>query len=253
MKYPQFLESFSGADPLHVAVVGASGGIGGAFVDVLAQQENVGKVYAFARCPVSYKNAKIVPYQLDIEDENSIKVATDCITAPLDIVIVTTGLLHNTNGVRPEKSIKDLDARILLKVFSINTIGVALIGKYFLPLLKTQDKSVFAALSARVGSITDNKLGGWYAYRASKAALNMVLKNFAIEFSRKPHCKGPVILGLQPGTVETSLSQPFRGQVAANDLKTPHECAQVLLEVINTATTTNSGAFLDWQGKTIPY
>jgi NAD(P)-dependent dehydrogenase (short-subunit alcohol dehydrogenase family) len=163
-------------------------------------------------------------------------------------VIVATGLLHDGELV-PEKSLRDLSAEKFLRLFEVNTILPALVGKYFLPKLNRENKSIFAALSARVGSISDNQLGGWYAYRASKAALNMIIKNAAIEIGRQN--KQAVIVGLHPGTVDSRLSKPFQSNVADGQLFTPAFSAQKLLEVLETLTQEKSGKCFAWDGQEI--
>ena len=165
-------------------------------------------------------------------------------------MIVTSGILHDGAALGPEKTWRHLDAEALGQVYRINTVGPALIGKHFLPLLAKDRKSLFAALSARVGSIGDNQLGGWHAYRASKAALNMILKNFAIELARKN--PDAICIGLHPGTTDTNLSKPFQGHVPSDKLFTPDYAAGRLLTVIDTATTEDSGDVLAWDGETIP-
>ena len=180
------LESF--ASGMNVAVIGASGGIGSALVSRLAQHPATAHVVACSRRDSTSVHAKLHHLHLDLEDEDTIVYAATHIQdelGSLDLVIVATGVLHEDEHLRPEKTWRALDAGNLARVYQINTIGPALIAKHFLPLLAKDRKSVFAALSARVGSIADNHLGGWHAYRASKAALNMLIKNFAIELQRE--------------------------------------------------------------------
>ena len=137
----------------------------------------------------------------------------------------------------------------MAKVISINTIGPSLVGRYFIPLLRKDAKSVIAFLSARVGSISDNKLGGWYSYRASKSALNQVVKNFSIELKRtNPKA---IVLALQPGTVDSNLSEPFKKNVAPDKLFTPEQSRELLTNVIESATTNDSGNLLAYDGETI--
>ena len=131
-----------------------------------------------------------------------------------DLIFVATGFLHNNDDIFPEKSIKDLSEEKLKKVFHINTIGPALIGKHFIPYLAKTNKSVFAFLSAKVGSISDNKIGGWYSYRSSKTALNQIIKNFSIEIKRSN--QNAIFVGLQPGTVKSNLSKPFQKNLTKN-------------------------------------
>jgi len=149
----------------------------------------------------------------------------------------------------PEKSFKQLQKETLQKTFLVNTIGPALCAKYFLPKLHHNKRAIFAALSARVGSISDNRLGGWYGYRASKAALNMIIKNLAIEYRRMN--QSGIVVGLHPGTVDTHLSKPYQGNVPNDKLFTPDQAAQYLHDVINKLKPEDSGGCFDWAGKAI--
>lgn len=236
---------------LNVAVVGVSGGLGQAFVEHFSTQPNVTKIHAFSRTQTEFGNDKVESHKMDIQSEQSIQEALDNIndTILFDIVVVATGFLHDEN-VSPEKNIRDLNIDNFREVFSVNTYGPALLAKYFLPRLQRDRKSIFACLSARVGSISDNRLGGWYAYRASKAALNMILKNAAIEMARR-HKKACVI-GLHPGTVDTLLSKPFQRQVQEGKLFTPEYSSACLLKVINDVTPEQSGKVFAWDGKEVP-
>ena len=167
-----------------------------------------------------------------------------------DLCIIATGLLQDKE-ITPEKNMKSLKTSSFNKSFLINTIGPALVAKHFIPLLRNDKKAVLAAISARVGSISDNKIGGWYAYRASKAALNMVIKCLSIEVSRKS--KNQIILGLHPGTVDTNLSKPFQKNVPKEKLFSSDFSALKLLNVINKATVNESGSLLAWDGSVISF
>ena len=137
------------------------------------------------------------------------------------------------------------------EVFNVNTIGPALLAKHFLPAMRKTGKTVFVALSARVGSIADNRLGGWVSYRASKAALNMVVKTIAVEQARqRPES---IVVSLHPGTVDTALSKPFSAGVSENSLFTPEYSAACLLKVIDGLNVTDSGGFFAWDGAGIEY
>ena len=164
--------------------------------------------------------------------------------------MVTTGVLHLGADIQPEKSLRDLSADKFHAIFAANTIFPALAAKHFLPLLHRDKRSVFAALSARVGSISDNRLGGWYAYRASKAALNMIIKNAAIEIERRH--KQAIVVGLHPGTVDSDLSKPFQSNVQQNKLFTPAFSAASLLDVVDRLTLDDSGKCFAWNGQEIP-
>jgi NAD(P)-dependent dehydrogenase (short-subunit alcohol dehydrogenase family) len=163
-------------------------------------------------------------------------------------VIVATGLLH-AQRVAPERSNSALDAAQLLRLYAVNAVGPALIAKHFLPLLPRAEPSVFAALSARVGSIGDNRLGGWHSYRASKAALNMLIRTMAIELKRtRPDA---ILVGLHPGTVDTKLSKPFQRGVPEGRLFTPDESAKHLLAVVDGLGPQDSGGVFAWDGTRI--
>jgi NAD(P)-dependent dehydrogenase (short-subunit alcohol dehydrogenase family) len=236
--------------PLNVAVIGASGGIGNAFTDLLTAQDKVKTVHALSRSGASFDHPKIKNGIIDITDEQSVASAAAGIETGLDLIILAAGFLHDEETL-PEKSLRDIDINNFEKVFARNTFGPALVAKHFLPLILKERKSVFAALSARVGSIGDNHLGGWYAYRASKAALNMLLRCCAIETARR--YKHAAIIGLHPGTVDTGLSKPFQGNVKPEKLFTPRQSAAYLLNVINTVTPEDSGAVFAWDGQRIEY
>lgn len=235
---------------LRIVVVGASGGIGTALVDKLVRSDQVGRVHALSRQGKSHPSPKVYNLTFDFTDEASIEAAAQALAkvGPLDVVIIATGLLQG-NGIAPEKNLRALSVEGFEKSFLINTIGPAMTARYFLPLMRRDGKAVFAALSARVGSISDNRIGGWYAYRSAKAALNMTLKTLSIEMGRR--FKQLVIIGLHPGTVDTDLSAPFQGNVPEGKLFTPQFSAEKLLTVIDQVTTEDSGNLLDWHGETV--
>ena len=244
------LNSFQ--DGLNAAVIGAAGGIGSALVGLLGDDERVSTVHALTRSPGYKVVGKIWNCPIDVTQEATIRNAAERVTAarPLDLVIVATGLLHN-EAISPEKSMRDLDAQTMAEVFAVNAIAPAMLAKHFLPRLRRRGKSVFAALSARVGSIGDNRLGGWTSYRASKAALNMALKTLAIEQARNR--PDSIIAALHPGTVDTPLSKPFQGRVKRGGLFIPGVAAGYLLEVIDNLEQGDSGGFFAWDGSTIEF
>jgi len=235
---------------LRCAVFGASGGIGAALVRLLAARSDVAQVHALARRPVE-ATAKIHPHTFDLEDEASIAAACASIGGPLDLVVVATGRLVRANGDGPEKSWRALNAHAMAEMFAINTIGPALIGKHCAPLLRKVGRPVFAAVSAKVGSIADNRLGGWHSYRASKAALNMIVRNFAIELGRTN--PAAIAVTLHPGTVDTPLSRPFQRNVQPERLFTPAQSAEYLMAVLEKVTPRDSGNLLSWDGTTLPF
>lgn len=225
----------------NIAVIGSSGGIGRAFVDILSKQYPNAILHSFSRTG---------DYKIDYSKEESMAEAANIAskTGPLDFVIVTNGMLHNQE-ITPEKSLKEVSREKFQQLFEANTIVPALISKHFLPHLNRDKPSIFAALSARVGSISDNELGGWYAYRASKSALNMIIKNAAIETGRRN--KNAIIVGLHPGTVDTDLSRPFHKNVPAEQLLTPHKSVEKLLDVLKSLSPSQSGKCFAWDGKEI--
>ena len=233
----------------NVAVVGATGAIGKAFVDYYSKDESVENVFAFSRKKINFENRKIKSFNLDIENQTSIEESAQNIKDySIDTIIVATGILHSEN-FGPEKSIREINYSTMAKVMAVNTIGPALIGRYFIPLLRKDIKTVLAFLSARVGSISDNKLGGWYSYRASKTALNQVVKNFSIELKRtNPKA---VVLALQPGTVNSNLSEPFKKNVAKGKLFSPEQSRELLSDIIAKATIKDSGNLIAYDGEII--
>ena len=219
-------------------IFGARGGLGAAFVAALQN-----------RCEVT----GLTRADIDICDEAALAVLAEQEKArgPLHLIINATGLLHDAEaGIQPEKALKQINAAAMARVLAVNTIGPALIAKYFLPLLARQEKTVMAHLSARVGSISDNRMGGWTSYRAAKAAQNMVVKNAAIETARRD--KQKIIIGLHPGTVDSDLSAPFQGNVAAGKLFTPLQSADYLLRVIDVLAPSDSGKIFAWDGQEVP-
>jgi NAD(P)-dependent dehydrogenase (short-subunit alcohol dehydrogenase family) len=239
-------------DEYRAVVFGAAGGIGGAMVRALSADPRCAVVYAGARRAIEPGSTKMQAFTFDLEDEASISAAAETIPAdgPVHLVVVATGLLHAPD-LQPEKTWRSLDARALHRLFAVNAIGPALIGKHMLPLMSKSDKSAFAALSARVGSISDNRLGGWHAYRASKAALNMLIRNFAIELGRVN--RGALCVALHPGTVDTALSGPFQDRAEASRLFTPDVAAGHLLSVIDSLTPEHSGRLFAWDGAEIVF
>ena len=240
------LQSFP--SPITVCVFGATGGIGAAFVEQLTADPAVAIVHAGGRRPVA-GGGKIHPFTFDLTDEASIEAAATQIRSA-DLILVATGMLHD-GGIQPEKSWRAQSGEAYAQAFALNAIGPALIAKHFLPLLPRDRRAIFAALSARVSSISDNRLGGWHAYRASKAALNMIVRNLAIELTRSH--KEAIVATLHPGTVDTQLSQPFQRNVAPGKLFTPAFSADKLLGVLDRLIPADSGNLYAWDGQKIEY
>tara|TARA_R110002096_G_scaffold6097_5_gene27828 strand:+ start:1907 stop:2623 length:717 start_codon:yes stop_codon:yes gene_type:complete len=223
-------------------VIGATGGIGAALVEAMQQANRHVAVWPMSRAG---------PEPLDLTDEQSIAAAALRIARsgmPLRRVIVATGFLHG-DGYAPEKGLSALDPAHMARAFAINTIGPALVMKHFVPLLPRAGRSEFAVLSARVGSIGDNRLGGWHSYRASKAALNQLLRTCAIETARrKPEA---VCVALHPGTVDTGLSGPF--SKSGLDVRPPAQAAQEILSVVDNLQAADTGGFFDHKGQSIDW
>lgn len=261
---------FSG--PFSVIIVGTSGGIGRALrQQILAgiESQNISNgqqsfpahhIYEINRSAspavsdtqfsTQLQGNALVESDLERIAQSIKSDVTDKKRPPLKFVFVAIGTLHRDDGTGPEKSWRNLSSDNMAEIFAANAIGPSLVAKHFLPLLPKNERGVFAALSARVGSISDNRLGGWYSYRASKAALNQIIKTAAIELARtKPEA---ICLGLHPGTVDTDLSKPFQANVAEGKLFTPQTSAAHLLNVIANATPAQSGSLLAWDGSTVP-
>jgi NAD(P)-dependent dehydrogenase (short-subunit alcohol dehydrogenase family) len=223
-------------------VIGGSGGIGGALVAQLQRENRYARVLALSR--------RSTP-ALDVTDEASIVAWAAQVAASglsLRLVIIASGVLHGP-GMQPEKSLAALDAAALAQLFAVNATGPALVMKHLLPLLPKQGRAVCAALSARVGSIGDNQLGGWYAYRTSKAALNQLVHTAAIELRRqRPQA---LCVALHPGTVDTDLSAPFAK--TGLEVRGPAEAAAQLLAVLEGLVPAQSGGFYDWRGDPVPW
>lgn len=222
-------------------VIGASGGIGAALVEALRDEGTYDVVHALSRSGSD---------PIDIEDEASIAAAAGRIAAgPAPVlVIVATGLLHQGDRL-PEKSYRELDPDWLAANLRVNAIGPALIAKHILPIMPKQGRTVFAILSARIGSISDNRLGGWYGYRMAKAAANQLVRTLSIEDKRRNDRS--IIVGLHPGTVDTALSKPFQANVRPGTLFTPDRAASQLLDVIDGLKAPDTGRLFDFEGKEI--
>lgn len=228
------------ASPFEAVVVGASGGVGSALVARLARDARVSRVHQFSRR---------TPIPIDLTDEATIAAAAATVDGPR-LVIVATGLLHDPD-LAPEKRLADVEPGRLARSFQVNAIGPALVLKHFAPRIPRNGKAVLAVLSARVGSISDNRLGGWYGYRAAKAAVNQFVRTAAVELAaRKPDA---ICVALHPGTVDTALSAPFQRSVASGRLFTPDAAAQRLLAVIDGLGPGDTGGFFAWDGQPIAF
>ena len=250
-KPPPVTQPSTGASPIiglgsfpkpGVAVIfGSGGGIGGALVDALNATGSFRRVVGFSRTTSP---------SIDLLDEATLERAAAFAAAfgEIRLVIDATGFLHDDRQ-GPEKTWRQLDAGNLARSFALNAIGPALIMKHVLPRLPRSGKTVFATLSARVGSIGDNRLGGWYSYRASKAALNQLVRTAAVELARR--CPDGICVALHPGTVATALSAPFAA--SGLEVHTPAEAARHLLAVVDSLSAEANGHFFDWRGEPVPW
>lgn len=281
-----------------VLIIGATGGIGAALLNLLCDDMTVAQVFAtYHRQMPSIDSAdtpikplanndkikrndiirKIVWLHMDVTDEVSIKSAFEQIKSQaghLDWVINAVGLLH-TQTQGPEKSLSQIDSAFFMENMRVNALPSLLIAKYAKGLLRNREKgqgnskgssdeaysvnedndknnpAIFATISARVGSISDNRLGGWYSYRMSKAALNMGMKTLSIEWQRS--LKEVCVVAIQPGTVDTDLSKPFQSNVSEEALFQPAQCASNLINVLNELNASDTGSFVDWRGQHIDW
>ncbi|WP_292290630.1 SDR family NAD(P)-dependent oxidoreductase [Marivita sp.] len=216
-------------------IIGSSGGIGTALTQALTARG------------VAVTGLSRSGDGLDVTDEASVSEALGALDGPFDLVFVATGALE-INGAKPEKTLRHVSAEAMIDQFKLNTVGPSLVLKHSMRLLPRTGRAVFAALSARVGSIGDNRLGGWYSYRTSKAALNQMLHGAAVELGRTH--KDLICVALHPGTVETPFTEKYVGH---NPSVPASEAAENLLSVLDDLTSGDTGKFYDWQGKEVPW
>ncbi|MGR5206956.1 MULTISPECIES: SDR family oxidoreductase [Vibrio] len=235
---------------MEILIVGGNGGIGLAMVQQAAAR------FPHARLHATYRNQKpswshphVIWYQVDVTQDAQVKALSEQIEQ-VDWLVNCVGMLH-TQDKGPEKNLNALDADFFHLTIAVNTLPSLLLAKYFTPKLKRSTAPKFATISAKVGSIGDNQLGGWYSYRASKAALNMFLKTMSIEWHRM--VKHGTVLSLHPGTTDTALSAPFQANVPEGQLFTPERVANDLLSLIENSTPQDSGAFWAYDGTLLPW
>lgn len=243
-------------------VVGATRGIGLGFVRSLLTLSQVKRIFC------TYRNSsnsgelmtlqqdhpeRIVCLKMDVTEESEIMSALQQIRdsdGELHLALYCVGVLHE-NELTPEKSLRQINAENLLHSFQVNSIGAVLVAKHLVPLFHREKESIFACISAKVGSIGDNRLGGWYGYRASKAALNMLIKTTAIEYRRR--CPKTIVVILHPGTTDTALSEPFQENVPPEQLFSVEKTVGLLSDVMAKLTIEDSGEFFSWNGTQLPW
>jgi NAD(P)-dependent dehydrogenase (short-subunit alcohol dehydrogenase family) len=256
------LDSF--APESNVLIQGASRGIGLEFVRQCLAAPRVARVVATCRVPAAAAGLhglaeaargrlQLVP--LDVTDESSIAAAADATRASvgsLHLLVNCAGVLHDARlGLAPEKRLADVGAAALVRSFTVNAAGPLLVARHFEPCFAHRDRAVFASISARVGSIGDNRLGGWYAYRGSKAAQNMFTRTLAVEWGRSR--RNVICAALHPGTTDTDLSRPFQAGVPAGKLFPAQRTVTQLLDIIDRLRPEDSGQFFGWDGERIPW
>ncbi|MGK7294934.1 MAG: SDR family oxidoreductase [Candidatus Wenzhouxiangella sp. M2_3B_020] len=257
---PSMAESLTSFSRGSVALVqGASRGIGLGLVRALLADPAFDRVIATCRQPERARELReiddpsLTVRALDVTEPDSIEAAAGALEnedVRISLLVNAAGVLHG-HGFGPEKRLEDLDLETMQHVFAVNALGPALMLKSFHRLLSGQGKAVFAAISARVGSIGDNRIGGWYSYRASKAALNQFLRTAGVEFGRRH--KNAIVAALHPGTTDTGLSEPFQANVPDEQLFSVDRTVGYMLSVIDGLTVDDSGGFFAWDGKTIEW
>jgi len=247
----------------NVLIQGASRGIGLEFVRQLLAEPQVDRIFAACRSPqratalasLAAREPRLQVLALDVSDEDSIRAAAAAVAAAaprLHLVVNCAGLLHDAaTRIAPERRLTDVRQEALAASFAVNAFGPLLVAKHFEALLAHEERAVFASISARVGSIGDNRLGGWYAYRGAKAAQNMFTKTLSIEWARSR--RNVICVALHPGTTDTELSRPFQANVAPEKLFSTERTVRQLLSVIDALQPGDSGRFLGWDGAGIPW
>lgn len=235
---------------MQVLIAAGSGGIGRALVSEALQRLPAAQITAtWNRTSPDFNHARLRWIQTDLTDEEQVAALAEAVEAPR-WVINAAGVLH-TKSQGPEKSIRAFDAEFFIENMRVNALPALLLGKHFHRRFSNEGNGVFATVSARVGSIEDNRLGGWTSYRCSKAALNMALKNLSVEWART--ARQVAVVALHPGTTDTALSKPFQGAVPPGKLFTAEKTARLLIDVIEGVTPEHTGQFLAYDGSVIPW
>jgi len=247
----------------NILIQGSSRGIGLEFVRQALADATPGRVFAACRAPqaspslieLAAQDPRLRLVKLDVASETSIRAAAATVAAEiprLHLIVNCAGMLHDPSaGISPEKRLADVQPDALVASFTVNAAGPLLVARHFEPLLAHRERAVFASISARVGSIGDNRLGGWYAYRGAKAAQNMFTRTLAIEWARSR--RNVICVALHPGTTDTDLSRPFQANVPPQKLFSTERTVAQLLAVIDRLTPADSGRFLAWDGTGIAW
>ena len=235
---------------MRIMIAGGSGGIGQALIKECLKRFPEALIDAtYNSHTPDFQHEKLSWHKVELQDERQIEGLAAHIDK-LDWLINSAGLLHGNAG-QPEKTIRKFDPDFFLENVQRNAVPSLLLGKHFQKHLKPSKRSVFATVSGRVGSISDNQLGGWYSYRASKAALNMALKTLSIEWQRTvPNC---CVASLHPGTTDTALSKPFQAHVPKEKLFSAEKTAELLVDVVQGLTPDQTGRFWSWDGSELPW
>lgn len=230
-------------------IIGASGGLGGALANLLLKRGDWQVLGTYHRSEPQWQHPLMAWQPLDVRNEN--QIAALMTHAPkIDLLINTTGILTSPHQ-GPEKSIRQFNAEHMMMTFEINTAPILNLAKHAQAALKASHQPIIVALSARVGSIADNQLGGWYSYRCAKAALNMAVKTLAIEWQRS--LPMATLIAYHPGTVRTALSAPFLNPDSARNTLGPEDAAAHCLQLLETLTPADTGTFWDWRRQKIPW
>ena len=232
----------------NILIAGSSGAIGREFTKFYSDDPNVEKVVTLSRKIGGQGHKKIQSLEIDYNKEETFENLDKILQLKsISTIIIATGILH-TDQIRPEKSMDNINFEDMKKVFQVNVFGPILLIKKLLPLIKRSKVVKIIFLTARVGSISDNKLGGWYSYRSSKSALNMMISNLSIELKRAN--KENIVIGIHPGTVKSNLSEPFLKYVK-HDIFSPRESVELMSQVISKISQEDSGKCFDFLGKVI--
>ena len=244
-----------------VVIAGASGAIGAALAERILAEYPEARIVGLCRDPERAPepvrmSGQITLVPWDAEDSGSLVSVAESLESVIsskegiDTLVYAAGLLHS-DTLFPEKRLEDLSAHAMGQAFSVNATGFGLLVQVLIPWLRHKELKRIAAISAKVGSITDNRLGGWYAYRSSKAALNMLVRGLSVELPRR--CKPIACVALHPGTTESALSEPFRQSLAQLTVHSPAETAANLFAVLKGVTDDDNGRFLSWDGSELPW